>query len=85
MRLRHIAFGCTLTGALGCLVLPSATARAAEGTPDKATLTITAPATVVYGANVALSGRLSFGSDAPPAQTPWITRMTCSRSRLRPR
>jgi hypothetical protein len=44
MRLRHIALGCTLTGALGCLALLPATARAAVET-SKPKLTISAPAT----------------------------------------
>ena len=48
MRLRHIALGCTLTGALGCLMLSSATARADIQAPGKASrttpkLTISAP------------------------------------------
>jgi hypothetical protein len=58
MRLRHIALGCTLTGALACLVLPTASAQADSKVPDKARLarpklTISAPAIDNhYGAKV---------------------------------
>jgi len=96
MRLRLIALGCTLTGALGFFALPPVTALAdntvladntalADNTvfatnkvfanntvraaPSKATLTLQAPATVVYGANVVISGRLTLATGAPPAQT----------------
>jgi hypothetical protein len=51
MRFRHIALGCTLTGALGCLVLPPVTAHAA--TKPTPTLTISAPVRDhAYGARV---------------------------------
>jgi hypothetical protein len=69
MRLRHIVVGCTLTGALGCLALPPATAWAGNKMPHKTTLSITAPKTVVYGANVVISGRLKFGAVTPSAHT----------------
>jgi hypothetical protein len=75
MRLRVIAIGCTLTGALGFVALPPVAALADTGviaasTASKSTLTLDAPATVVYGANVVLSGRLTFATGTPPAQTP---------------
>jgi hypothetical protein len=70
MRLRHIALGCTLTGALGCLALPPVAARAATGALDKSALTVTAPAVVGYGADIPLSGRLRIGAGAPPVRTP---------------
>lgn len=55
MRLKNIALGCTLTGALACLVLPTAPARADNRSPDRAQarprLTISAPAAdYAYGA-----------------------------------
>lgn len=51
MRFRHIALGCTLTGALGCLMLPPVTAHAAAKAPPK--LTISAPVRDnAYGARV---------------------------------
>ncbi|MGH3278212.1 MAG: hypothetical protein ACRDNW_03650 [Trebonia sp.] len=69
MRLRYIALGCTLTGALGCLALPPAAARAESRAVGKTTLTMTAPAAVVYGADVVVHGRLKFGKAVPPART----------------
>ncbi|HEY6495854.1 MAG TPA: carboxypeptidase-like regulatory domain-containing protein [Trebonia sp.] len=74
MRLRIIALGCTLTGALGFVALPPAAALADSGavvanTVTRATLTLNAPATVVFGGKVALSGRLTFATGTPPAQT----------------
>jgi hypothetical protein len=80
MRLKVIALGCTLTGALGFLALPPATALAdsavrgddtvlAASTANKATLTLNTPATVVFGANVVLSGKLAFATGTPPAKT----------------
>ena len=51
MRFRHIALGCTLTGALGCLALPPVTAHAA--TKAAPALTISAPVRDnAYGARV---------------------------------
>jgi hypothetical protein len=79
MRLRSIALSCALTGTLGLLALPAAPALAVSGTPahgarpaglTAATLTLRGPATVVYGADVVLSGHLALGAGAPPAGTP---------------
>jgi hypothetical protein len=87
MRLRHIALGCTLTGALGFLGAPPATA-AAESTVrgDSSVLTRTmvngailrldAPVAVARGANVVISGRLTFAVAKPPART----RITITRT-----
>jgi hypothetical protein len=80
MRLRHIALGCTLTGALGFLAAPPATAATentvqaasllARNAVNKATIRLDAPATVAHGANVVISGRLTFAVGTPPAHTP---------------
>ena len=88
MRLRHIALGCTLTGALGFLAVPPATAAAEnpvradskvlalDAAVNKATLRLDAPATVAHGANVVIYGRLSFAVGKPPAHTPIIVTRT---------
>ena len=81
MRLRHIALGCTLTGALGLFATPPATAAAestvradssvlARTAVNSATLRMDAPATVVHGANVVIYGRLTFAMGKPTAHTP---------------
>jgi hypothetical protein len=92
MRCRLIALGCSLTGALGFLALPTAAARADSGVLardtvlaaqarsavlTKATLSLKAPAFVAYGSNVVISGRLTFAKGTPPAQT----RITVTRTR----
>lgn len=69
MRLRYIALGCTLTGALGCLALSPGAARAESRAVGPTTLTMTTPATVVYGADVVIQGQLKFGKAAASAQT----------------
>ena len=74
MRLRHLALGCTLTAALGCLALSSATARAAAETLDetalaKPQLTIAATATdYQYGAMVTFTVTLG-----PTASNPEVS------------
>jgi hypothetical protein len=75
MRLRHIALGCATIGAMGLLTLPPAAAQAADNgaashvTAARPTLKLHAPATVAFGTNVVITGRLSFGAKAPSAGT----------------
>src|SRR5882762_3750405 len=90
MRLRPIALSCALTGTLGFLALPAAPALAentvltgstVQAVPAKATLTLHGPATVVYGANVVISGRLALATGRPPARTPiTVTRAAPGRT-----